>query len=97
MGCVDLNENPDLMHKLTVASNITPETEIAPMLLIHGTADKVVNCRCSVNLYRKLRECGKDAVLFLMKGSDHGGPEFYAPRILNIVHDFALQVFGMTK
>ena len=43
MGCVDLNENPDLMHKLTVASNITPETEIAPMLLIHGTADKVVN------------------------------------------------------
>ena len=97
MGGVDLNENPELMHKLTVASNITPKTEIVPMILIHGTADKVVNCRCSVNLYRKLKACGKDAELFLMKGSDHGGPEFYAPRILNIVNDFAIRVFGLAK
>ena len=97
MGGVDLNENPELMHKLTVASNISPETEIVPMILIHGTADKVVNCRCSVNLYRKLKACGKDAELFLMKGSDHGGPEFYAPRILNIVNDFAIRVFGLAK
>ena len=94
MGGVDLNENPELMHKLTVASNITSETEIAPMLLIHGTKDRVVNCRCSVNLYRKLKACGKDAALYLMKGSDHGGPEFYAPRILQIVSDFALKVFS---
>ena len=97
MGGVDLNENPDLMRKLTVACNITEETEIVPMLILHGTADTVVNCRCSVNLYRRLRECGKDATLFLMKGSGHGGPEFYAPRVLNIVHDFALRVFNMCK
>ena len=91
------DENPDLMRKLTVACNITEETEIVPMLILHGTADMVVNCRCSVNLYRRLRECGKDAALFLMKGSGHAGPEFYAPRVLNIVHDFALRVFGMCK
>ncbi len=94
MGGVDLNENIELQHRLTVACNITPETEIVPMLLIHGTADRVVNPRCSVNLYRKLIACGKDAALYLMKGSDHGGPEFFAPRVLNIVTDFALKAFA---
>ena len=93
MGGVDLNEHPELMQKLTVACNITEETDIVPMLLIHGTVDRVVNTRCSVNLYRKLKECGKDAQLYLMKGSDHGGPEFFAPRVLQIVEDFALKFF----
>ena len=90
----DMTDRPDLVRKLTVACNITPETEITPMLIFHGTADMVVNTRCSVNLYRRLKDCGKDARLFLMKGSEHGGPEFYAPRILNIIEDFALEVFG---
>ncbi|MBQ6551967.1 MAG: alpha/beta hydrolase [Lachnospiraceae bacterium] len=94
MGGVDLDENPDLRDKLTVACNITKETDIVPMLIFHGTADRVVNCKCSVNLYRKLKECGKDVSLYLLKGSDHGGPEFFAPRILQIVSDFALKVFA---
>ena len=97
MGGVDLNEHPELARKLTVACNITEETDIVPVLILHGTADVVVNAKCSVNLYRRLKECGKDATLFLMKGSGHGGPEFYAPRVLNIVHDFALRVFGTIK
>ena len=94
MGGVDMNAQPELIEKLTVACNITPETDIVPMLIFHGTVDKIVNCRCSVNLYRKLKECGKDVSLYLLKGSDHGGPEFFAPRILQIVSDFALKVFA---
>ena len=92
MGGVDLNERTDLMEKLTVACNIFEDTQVAPMLIFHGTADTVVNCRCSVNLYRRLIEMKKDAMLYIMKGSGHGGPEFFAPRILQIMNDFFLKV-----
>ena len=92
MGGVDLDEHPELMRKLTVACNIFEDTEMRPMLILHGTADRVVNCRCSINLYNRMKETGKDVMLYLMDGSDHGGPEFFAPRILNIVHDFCLRV-----
>ncbi len=94
MGGIDLTQRPDLVEKLTVACNIFEDTQIAPMLIFHGTADNVVNCRCSVNLYRRLIEMKKDAMLYILKGSGHGGPEFFAPRILQIMNDFFLRLAG---
>lgn len=88
MGGVNLRERPDLCRELSVEENIDSSTEIAPVLIFHGTKDRVVNPEQSVVLYRKLKECGKDASLYLLKGADHGGTEFWSDSVLDIVDAF---------
>lgn len=93
MGGVNLREHPELCKKLSVEENITAETEIAPTLIFHGTKDRIVNTRQSINLYKHMKENGKDVQLYLVKGSDHGGPEFWTEEILDIVERFIQRCF----
>jgi acetyl esterase/lipase len=93
MGGVNLRERPDLCRKLSVECNITKETRIAPVLIFHGTKDRTVNTYNSVDVYRKLKECGKEASLYLIQGADHGGAEFWTPEILDIIDQFAKKCF----
>lgn len=88
MGGVNLRENPELRKKLSLEENITEATDIAPMLIFHGTKDRIVNTKQSVLLYKKLKECGKDVQFYLIKGADHSGPEFWTPQVLDIVDKF---------
>jgi acetyl esterase/lipase len=88
MGGVNLREAPELCRKLSVEENITEETDIAPTLIFHGTKDRVVNTRQSVNLYRRMKSLGKEAELYLIEGSDHGGPDFWSKEIIDIVAEF---------
>ncbi len=94
MGHVDLRENPELKRRLSAECNITEETVMPPTLIFHGTKDRVVNCEGSVILYRRLKECGKDARLYLLKGADHGGPEFWTEQVLDIVDGFLKECMG---
>ena len=90
MGGVDLNEDQKARELLTVACNIHDDTQIAPMLIMHGTKDRTVNTRCSVNLYQRLIETGHECSLYLLRGADHGGPEFWTAQTLEIVDRFLL-------
>ncbi len=93
MGHVDLRDRPDLKRKLSVECNITEETVIPPVLIFHGTKDRIVNCEGSVILYRQLKKCGKDVQLYLVKGADHGGAEFWTEQVLDIVDGFLKSCF----
>lgn len=93
MGHVDLRDKPELKRKLSVECNITEETVIPPVLIFHGTKDRVVNCEGSVILYRQLKKCGKDVQLYLVKGADHGGAEFWTDPVLDIVEGFLKTCF----
>lgn len=88
MGRVNLLEHPDLQRKLSVECNITAETEVAPMIIFHGTKDRIVNAEGSVKLFRVMKELGKDVSLYLLKGADHGGPEFWTKEVLDITDAF---------
>ena len=88
MGHVDLRNNLELKRRLSVECNITEDTVIPPVIILHGTKDRVVNCEGSVILYRQLKECGKDVQLYLIKGADHGGAEFWTTETLDIVDRF---------
>lgn len=88
MGGKNLLENPELARALSVDCNINPDTEIAPVLNLHGTADFVVNCKCSVAVHNRLKECGKDTSLILIDGAGHGGNEFWTDEVLKHVTDF---------
>lgn len=92
MGGVNLNKHPELKEELSVECHISKETKIPPVLIIHGTKDRTVNPQCSEILYRKLRECGKDARIIFLRGADHGGGEFWSEEVLQIVDGFVKRV-----
>ena len=56
--------------------------------MFHGTKDRTINPRVSVDVYNRLKQCGKDVKLYLLEGADHGGSEFWTEEIQQIVIDF---------
>ena len=93
MGGVNLREHPELCERLSVECNITEQTQIAPVLIFHGTKDRMVNTSQSVDLYRQLKKAGKQAQLYLVQGADHGGSEFWTDEVMTIVDDFIQNCF----
>lgn len=94
MGCVNLREREDLARALSVEENIDENTIIPPVLIFHGTKDRIVNTRQSVVLYEKLKACRKDAALYLLKGADHGGAEFWTKEVIDIADKFITDCFA---
>ena len=56
-----------------------------------------MHTRQSVDLYRKMKAVGKKVQLYLVKGGDHGGAEFWTPEILDIVDAFIKDCFKEIK
>jgi len=71
----------------SVAKNYVNE-EFPPVLILHGTKDKTVACEQSVQLFNALREAGKEATLYLVRGSDHGGQAFWSDEAVDIYDAF---------
>ena len=92
MGGMNLREHPELCEKATAECQITSESKLPPVLIFHGTKDRTVNVRQSVSLYRKLKECGKEARLYLILGADHGGAEFWMDEALDVADDFMKEI-----
>lgn len=86
MGEVDLT--PEMCEQLTCRTYVTSEASIPPMLMFHGTKDRLVNTKCSIYFYERLRECGKEVALYLLKGADHGGSEFWTETTLELMKSF---------
>lgn len=89
MGGVDMTQ--EMCEAMTCRTYIYPETDVPPMILFHGTKDRLVNTKCSVYLYERLIECGKEASLYLLKGADHGGSEFWTKPMVDLMEDFIRQ------
>ena len=92
MGGVNLRNHPELCRKMSVECNVEEETQLPPVLMFHGTKDRTINPRVSVEVYRKLKECGKDVSLYFLEGADHGGSEFWTEEVQEIVVNFMHKV-----
>lgn len=88
MGGINLREDATARELLSVRCNIDETTPVVPMIHFHGTKDRTVNARCSILLHQRLVETGHDSTLYLLRGADHGGPEFWTPEVLDIVDTF---------
>lgn len=88
MGGVDLRNNRKLRQQLSVECNINEDTEMPPVLMFHGTKDRVINTRVSVLIYQRLRELKKEVSLYLIEGADHGGAEFWTKETIDIMEQF---------
>ena len=93
MGGRNLLEHPELARQLSVECNIDESTILPPVLIFHGTKDRTVNCTGSAVLYKRLKETGHPVEFYLVRGADHGGPEFWTEKILDIVDGFCKRCF----
>jgi acetyl esterase/lipase len=66
---------------------VEPGRRYPPMLLLHGTGDRVVPYRQSVKMCDKLVGNGNDARLVLVDGADHEH-DFWSQRVLDSIGDF---------
>ena len=83
LGGIYVMEHPELAAKASAVTHITPGKKLPPICIFHGTKDRTANARQSIELYEKLRACGKEARLYLISGADHCGPEFWAQEAVN--------------
>ena len=60
----------------------------APMLLMHGTADKVVSPGQTDLLYQALKEKGVPAERYEIPGAAHGGVYWVQDKVLQVIGDF---------
>ena len=90
----NLREHPELAKKATAVTYIRPETKLPPMFIMHGTKDRKVSPYQSVRLYQKLKECGKEAKLYLVDGADHGGSEFWTPEAVDAADQFMKEIMA---
>lgn len=61
---------------------------IPPMLILHGTKDRTVFCRESVDLYRALKAAGRDAEFYFVRNADHGGAAFWTDEAITVYDRF---------
>lgn len=88
MGGVNLREHPELRLEGTATTHIDAATPLCPILIAHGTKDRIVGTINSIDLYKHLRACGHAAELVLVDGADHGGVEFFKPELVDIYECF---------
>ncbi len=72
----------------TIVMNYIGANAIPPILMMHGTKDRLVPFDQSVRLYEKLRACEKEVTFWKVKGADHADGSFYGERAYDIIEEF---------
>ncbi len=88
IGKKNVYEFPELSGPVNLAGYIKKETEIPPVLMMHGTGDDTVSWKQSVRLYKKLREEEKEVTFYVLENAVHGDNAFWTTKNLDIVEKF---------
>ncbi|MBB4689631.1 alpha/beta hydrolase [Amycolatopsis jiangsuensis] len=88
IGGRNVLENPDLVAPTVAVSHLGGEVTPPPMLIVHGSKDRVVPFGQSALLFSALSDAGHPVELYQLRGSDHAGPAFWQPAVLDLVDDF---------
>ncbi len=88
IGGVNVLENPEKVAPTVPMNYISKNRAIPPILIIHGSKDRLVPFGQSVMLFEALKETHHTVECYQLKGADHGGPPFWAEHVLDIVETF---------
>ena len=78
----------ELAYKASPVNYIN--SEMCPILIMHGDADGNVNINISKTFYKKIAEAGYEdrATLCILKNGGHGTREFFQPMTKKVILDF---------
>ncbi len=91
IGGVPVLEYPELASATVPMNYLDRDRWIPPILILHGSRDRLVPFGQSVRLFDALRQFGKQARFFKVAAADHGGPEFWTPETLDVVEGYVRQ------
>ncbi len=81
-------EHPELVKPATLATYVSKDRPLPPILMFHGTNDELVPFGQSCELFDALKKADKDATFYQVIGAHHGGREFWTNEILDIEESF---------
>ncbi|WP_456843754.1 alpha/beta hydrolase fold domain-containing protein [Cellulomonas sp. P5_C6] len=88
IGGHDVLRRPDLVEPTVLMNHLSPRRDLPPVLIVHGSKDRLVPFGQSVLLHDALVEAGGPVELYQLQGADHGGPPFWQDDVLDLVDDF---------
>jgi acetyl esterase/lipase len=88
LGAETLAAVPDLVRRADPRTHVSPDRPVPPILIAHGSKDRLVPFQQSVLIYDALREARLPVELVQVKGAGHGGPTFWTAELMDLVHDF---------
>lgn len=90
IGGFDVADNPDRVAPTVVMEHIADAAErrLPPLLVVHGSKDRLVPFAQSVLLVDKLTAAGHDVRFVQLTGADHGGHAFWQPEVVDLVDAF---------
>jgi acetyl esterase/lipase len=87
-------EHPALASPTIAMNHVPADRSLQPMLIMHGSQDRLVPFAQSVLLYKALTAAGQPVDFYQLHGSDHGGPPFWQPNVMDIVDSFLCRHLG---
>lgn len=94
IGHKRVSEHPELAEATVPMKYLRDGVETPPVLILHGTRDRIVNFAQSVHLYEALRGQGRPVEFIQLKGADHGWRGFQNPRVVGMVIEFLKKHLG---
>ena len=81
-------EHPELVKPATLATYVSKDRPLPPILMFHGTNDELVPFGQGCELFDALKKEHKDATFYQVIGAHHGGREFWTNEVLDIEESF---------
>lgn len=88
IGKRPVDNSPEWTEQVNPMNHISIEREMKPLLIMHGSKDRLVPFQQSVLLYEKMMETNKKVEFYRLEGADHGGDAFWKEPVLDIVERF---------
>ncbi len=92
IGGLNVLEHPELVKPATIATYVSKERQIPPILMFHGTNDELVPFGQSCELCDALTAAEKDVTFYQVLGAHHGGWQFWTVQALDIIQNFINRV-----
>lgn len=88
-GGARIADVPDLVAQANPSTWIEPGRPLAPLLMIHGSKDRLIPFAQSVRHYQALRDAGQPVDLVQVHDGDHGiWPAIFNDQVADILHAF---------
>lgn len=94
LGGVDLRSVPELVRRADPGHWVSADRPLTPLLMIHGSKDRLVPFAQSVEHYRVLRAAGQPVRLIQVRGAGHGGPALFTAQVADAVDLFLQDALG---
>jgi len=87
-GGYDLKEHPGKAIPVSLKTYMHEGLDLPPLLMLHGSKDRIVPCHQSVEFYELMKSYGYDVTFIKVLGAGHGGSAFWCDNVCNAVSDF---------